>query len=131
VREDPRYLKGVELFNNEDFFEAHEVWEDLWHETRGEARDFVQGLIQVASSFHHLRNGNMRGARILHDTGLELLAPYGDSYLGADLKGLKAGFDAALRGILEPPLERLAGRGHPGPVKIDYAPERAPKLRLS
>ncbi|HMX44082.1 MAG TPA: DUF309 domain-containing protein, partial [Elusimicrobiota bacterium] len=28
------------LFNNEDFFEAHEAWEELWHETQGEAREF-------------------------------------------------------------------------------------------
>lgn len=127
---DERYLKGVDLFNNEDFFEAHEVWEDLWHATRGEARDFIQGLIQVTSAFHHLRNGNMRGARILHDSGVQLLGPYGDRYMGLDLKKLRAEFDAALSGILEPPVDQLAGRGHAGPVKIDYSPAKAPKVRL-
>lgn len=128
---DPRYLKGIELFNNEDFFEAHEVWEDLWHATQGEARDFIQGLIQVTSSFHHLRNGNMRGARILHDTGVQLLAPYGDSYMDLDLKKLRSEFDSGLREILSPPLEQLAGRGHAGPVRVDYSPDRVPKIRLS
>ncbi|WP_315854002.1 DUF309 domain-containing protein [Gemmata massiliana] len=26
---DPRFLAGVELFNRREFFDAHEVWEDL------------------------------------------------------------------------------------------------------
>ena len=32
---DPRYLAGIVLFNRGDYFEAHEVWEDLWMETAG------------------------------------------------------------------------------------------------
>ena len=68
------YHDGIHLFNERDFFEAHEVWEDLWHATHGEARDFIQGLIQVTSALHHFGNGNMRGARLLHDSGIALLA---------------------------------------------------------
>ena len=32
VAYDLRYLAGVVLFNDQDFFAAHEVWEDLWSE---------------------------------------------------------------------------------------------------
>ena len=45
---DPRYLAGVLLFNRQDYFEAHEAWEDLWSESHGPARKFYQGLIQAA-----------------------------------------------------------------------------------
>lgn len=128
---DPRYLKGVAHFNAEEFFEAHEAWEDLWHATQGEERNFIQGLIQVTSSLHHLQIGNMRGARLLHDSGLELLAPYGDSHMGVDLKELRKDFDGILGEILNVPLDRLPGRGHPGDVRVPYAPERAPKIRLA
>ena len=44
---DPRYLAGIVLFNRGDFFEAHEVWEQLWMEP-GEDKKFFQGLIQAA-----------------------------------------------------------------------------------
>ena len=27
---DPLYLQGIAYFNACEFFEAHEVWEDLW-----------------------------------------------------------------------------------------------------
>ena len=129
VTSDPRFRAGVDLFDKEEFFEAHEEWEALWHETRGEPRDFVQGLIQVTSAMHHLGNGNMKGARQLHDTGLQLLARYGEAYEEVDLKRLREDFDRSLKEILKEPLERLAGRGDPGaPVKIAYTPDRAFKF---
>jgi uncharacterized protein len=129
VRDDPRFRRGVGLFDEGEFFEAHEEWEALWHETRGAARDFIQGLIQVTSAMHHLRNGNMRGARELHDSGLRLLAPYGGDFEGVDLKTLRLHFDRALAEILHEPYERLAGRSAPSaPVKIAYSPDRAFKF---
>ena len=60
---DPRYLLGIVHFNRGDYFEAHEVWEDLWHDTAGPDRRFYQGLIQAAVAVYHAGNGNARGAR--------------------------------------------------------------------
>ncbi len=57
-----QFLKGIEEFNKGSFFEAHDAWEELWVETRGEARLFYQGLIHAASGFYHLENRNHRGA---------------------------------------------------------------------
>ena len=127
---DPRFVKGVALFNNEDFFEAHEAWEELWHETHGEAREFIQGLIQVTSAMHHLQIGNMRGARILYGSGLELLAKYGGEYWGVDLVFLRVVFKRALAEILDVPLDQLAGRSWPDLFKIPYGPERRFKIDL-
>jgi hypothetical protein len=127
---DPRYLQGVAHFNNGDYFEAHEVWEDLWHATYDDSKNFIQGLIQVATAFHHFRHGNMRGARILHDSGIELLAPYGAAYMGLDLKTLREKFDTGLKEILAEPLERLVGRGHAGPVTVPFSADRAFKLEV-
>jgi predicted metal-dependent hydrolase len=56
------FEKGVVAFNARDFFEAHDLWEELWRETRGNHRLFYQGLIQTAVGFYHLRNKNYRGA---------------------------------------------------------------------
>lgn len=129
VSRDPRFRAGADLFDRTEFFEAHEEWEALWHETRGEPRDFVQGLIQVTSAMHHLQIGNMKGARQLHDSGIGLLAPYGDAYEGVDLNELRKRFDASLREILAEPLPRLAGRGDPdAPIKISYTPDRTFKF---
>jgi predicted metal-dependent hydrolase len=58
---DERFEAGVDCFNREQFFEAHEVWEDLWHEVRDTDRSLLQALIQVAAGFYHDQCDNPRG----------------------------------------------------------------------
>ena len=85
---DPRYLAGILFFNDRDFFEAHEVWEDVWTESTGPQRRFYQGLIQAAVALHHFRNGNVRGATKLYRTGRAYMEPLDRPFFGFD----KAGF---------------------------------------
>lgn len=56
------FERGVEEFNGQFFFEAHDTWEELWMQTAGSHRLFYQGLIQIAVGFYHLSNGNYKGA---------------------------------------------------------------------
>ncbi|MEK9139339.1 MAG: DUF309 domain-containing protein [Bacteroidota bacterium] len=51
------FERGVEEFNSQRFFEAHDTWEELWRETTGPQRLFYQGLIQTAVGFYHIREG--------------------------------------------------------------------------
>jgi predicted metal-dependent hydrolase len=61
-----RLAPGRAAFNRGDFFEAHELWEDVWRELAGADRTFVQGLIQIAAGLHHVKEGRPRpGARVL------------------------------------------------------------------
>jgi predicted metal-dependent hydrolase len=53
------------LFDAGLHFEVHEVLEPHWMSARGEAREVLQGLIQVAVAYQHLANGNHAGARSL------------------------------------------------------------------
>jgi uncharacterized protein len=55
--------KGLIFFNSGYYFEAHEVWEELWKVTDGPVRFFYQGLIQAAVGLYHLNRGNRIGAR--------------------------------------------------------------------
>jgi predicted metal-dependent hydrolase len=82
---DPRYLAGVLLFNDTDFFEAHELWEDLWSESHGDARRFFQGLIQAAVGLCHFANGNLRGAIKLYHSSRDYMSPCPSPFLGLDL----------------------------------------------
>ena len=47
------YLDGITLFNEHEFFHAHEVWEDIWHEAYGTKFEFYQGMIQCAVALEH------------------------------------------------------------------------------
>lgn len=79
---EPRYLAGIVLFNQGDFFEAHEVWEALWMDTSGEEKKFIQGLIQAAVGLCHFCNGNLRGAAKLYRSSRDYMTPYGPHYWG-------------------------------------------------
>jgi predicted metal-dependent hydrolase len=81
---DARYLAGILFFNDRDFFEAHEVWEDVWTEAAGPQRRFYQGLIQAAVALHHFRNGNVRGALKLYRTGRAYMEPLDQPFFGLD-----------------------------------------------
>ena len=39
---DPLYLAGVLKFNECDYYECHEVWEELWTEYRGPAENSIK-----------------------------------------------------------------------------------------
>ena len=59
------YLRGIDLFNAGYFWEAHEVWESLWHAAgrRGATADLLKGLIKLAAAGVKLRAGVPAGVR--------------------------------------------------------------------
>lgn len=85
MSENSRYLAGVLLFNEQDFFEAHEVWEDLWAESHGDTRRFYQGLIQAAVGLCHFANGNLRGALKLYRTSQSYMEGLPSPFQNMDL----------------------------------------------
>jgi len=64
-------------------FEVHELLEPYWARASGEAKETLQGLIQVAVAYAHLANGNLRGTRTLLEEGRSRL--HGRT-LGLDLE---------------------------------------------
>lgn len=57
---DARYLGFFDCFNQQLFYEAHEVLEDLWLlDRKGADGDFYKGLIQLAGAFVHLQKARL------------------------------------------------------------------------
>src|SRR4051812_9227032 len=77
-----RFERGIELFNAGEFFEAHEVLEDVWRPAVGDERRFLQGLIQIAVALHHHSTGNWVGARSLLKRGASKLEDLPPDYCG-------------------------------------------------
>ena len=59
---DATVQRGIELFNAGEFFESHEVLEEVWTPERGPRRLFLQSLIHVAVGAYHESRGNPLGA---------------------------------------------------------------------
>jgi hypothetical protein len=82
------YREGVRLFNQAEFFEAHEVLEEVWRASPEPEKKFLQGLIQVAVGLHHYGTGNPVGARSLLERATKNLARYPDDFGGIQLTQL-------------------------------------------
>ena len=82
--------EGIALFNRGEFFDCHELLEELWLESTGERKEFLQGLIQVAVALHHLRNRNRLGAKRLLTAAMEKLEEYGPEEELIDVDALRA-----------------------------------------
>jgi hypothetical protein len=100
---DPRYLAGVVCFNRGDYFEAHELWEDLWAEAAGADRRFYQGLIQAAVGLCHFCNGNLRGAVKLYHSSRDYLGRVEAPHLGLDVAAFRAGMERCFAELLASP----------------------------
>jgi len=86
--------EGIDLFNRRYFFEAHDVWEEIWQKERGGARDFFKGLIHLAGGFHHYTNGNYIGSAALLASGMGYLRPHVPERMGLDVAAILSEVEA-------------------------------------
>jgi predicted metal-dependent hydrolase len=98
------FWRGLALFNAEDYFAAHEVWESAWREAPAVDRRFFQSLIQAAVALYHHGRGNSEGARRLAQRGRGKIADYPAVYRGVDLLAFWTAVESALAGGPAPTL---------------------------
>ncbi len=83
--EDIVFQKAIELFNNQEWYVAHDALEAIWHKTDGMERITIQAILQIAVAQVHLSNANYKGATILYGEGLGRLMNKKVPDLGFDL----------------------------------------------
>ena len=82
--------KGLCCFHSGAFFAAHEHWETVWLATEEPEKTFLQGLIQVAASFHHFQRGNYAGTVSLLRSAFGRLDAYPEAFAGLAVAPLRA-----------------------------------------
>jgi len=103
--------RGIHLFNSAEFFEAHEVLENIWRAAPPEHKKFFQGLTQAAVAFHHHSTGNRIGARSVLARARKNLTGFhecfGEIQLGVLLNALDGWLDAMDNNQPVPELPRI------------------------
>lgn len=117
------YYDGIQLFNEHEFFEAHETWEDIWHMAYGLKHFFYQGLIQCAVALEHYRRSNPRGVLSLYKSYQTKFIQIPPLFMGLDMKQFLADMYQALRPVIE--ADPLPQRG-----QIELDPSRVPTIQL-
>ena len=117
------YYDGIQLFNEHEFFDAHEAWEDAWHMAYGVKHDFYQGLIQCAVALEHYRRSNPRGVVSLYKSYRPKFEQVPPVFMGLDV----AKFLGEMRGALRPVIE-AEPLPEKGSIELDVS--RAPRIKL-
>ena len=99
--------QAIEQFNQQEFFEQHELFEALWRAEPGPVRQMYQGILQVGVAYLQIQRKNYVGARKLFQRAWQYLNVLPDACQGVNIAQLKADAQAA-----QAELERL------GPQRI-------------
>ena len=46
-------FNALTLFNNHEWYEAHDAFEEIWNSVDGDERQIIQGILQVSVSQFH------------------------------------------------------------------------------
>ena len=131
VAQHPCYVGFFRCWNEQRYYEAHDVLEHLWLMTESEDANYFKGLIQAAGGFVHLQKQFARpthpkdGRRMFPAVRLFRLA---EKNL-APFAPVRHGFDvAAFLEMLRMRREAIVASGH----RINpWSPQRAPQLSIS
>src|SRR5437868_4303861 len=87
------YLEGVRLFNEGEFWHAHEQWEACWRASTEPDSTFYKGIIQAAAALVHWQRNNQRGLRRNWEKSRPRLVALPSTMNGLDLRALIAEMD--------------------------------------
>jgi hypothetical protein len=97
----PLAQEGIALFNQHEFWEAHEVLEHAWMEVRpAPIGEVYRSILQVGVAYYQIQKGNYRGALKMFLRAVQWLDPLPDHCQGVDLAQFKHDA-AAARSALE------------------------------
>jgi Domain of unknown function (DUF309). len=131
VEKHPYYRAFFRCWNEQQYYEAHDVLEQLWLNTESPDADFFKGLIQAAGAFVHLQKRFEHPSHAKHSRRLppavrltrlaqRNLVNFAPCHHGLDV--------AALCQLLSRYAEEIVASDY---TINPWSPETAPKLKLS
>jgi predicted metal-dependent hydrolase len=87
------FREGIRLFNEAEYWHAHEQWEACWLGTGEPDSTFYKGIIQAAAALVHWKKGNRRGLLRNWEKARPKLLALPAVVCGLDLRALIADMD--------------------------------------
>lgn len=93
-----RLTRGIDYFNREYFFEAHDEIEELWMDARNVVeRNLFHGLVNLATGFYHFRMHNFAGMQSQLKKGVDKLSQLPGRCYGIEVGKLLQGVRLYIR----------------------------------
>lgn len=103
----PEALRGIELFNAGEYFEAHEALENAWRAEPGPIRELYQGILQVAVTYLHIQRGNYGGATKVAARCQLKLDKWPATCRGVEVAALRRNLDSVMEALARLGPERI------------------------
>jgi hypothetical protein len=102
-----RAIHGLELFNQGEYFEAHEVLELAWNEDQSAGRELYRAILQVAVAYLQIERGNYNGAMKMFLRVRQWIDPLPDVCRGVQVEKLRQEAQAVLEHLTVLGKERI------------------------
>ena len=90
----PKLKDAIRLFNRREYFDCHQVFEEVWHEAADEDKVFYEALIRLAPGLHlRFNRGGSQGAINLLPQALMRLEDFRPASHGIDVARLYQDID--------------------------------------
>lgn len=117
---DERIDQGIALFNQQEFFACHDVFEDFWSELVGPEKPFFQGLIHASVCLFHFEGGNLGGARKMYSSFRIYVSDFAPEFCGIQVQQLLDDMEFCFEDLL------AVTSGYPHGLQLK--PERIPQI---
>ena len=104
----PKAMEGLHLFNEGNFFEAHEELETAWRDETSPVRDLYRGILQIAVTYLHITRGNYDGAVKVYGRSLKWLKDWSDVCRGIHVKKLRHNAEIVMQEVTRLGKERIS-----------------------
>ncbi|MFD1020515.1 DUF309 domain-containing protein [Thalassobacillus hwangdonensis] len=81
------YYQFFVSFNMGDYYECHDLLEEVWLEDR--SNHFIKGLLQLSVAHYHYSYGNIKGARSMFESADTYLSKYSGKHWGISIIGVR------------------------------------------
>ncbi len=105
----PRARRGIALFNEGHYFQAHEELEAAWRDEKGNVRHLYQGILEAGVTYLHITRGNYWGALKVYKRSMRWLKDWPEVCRGVEVEQLRRDLNAAIAEV-----ERLGENGLAG-----------------
>lgn len=95
----PEAEKGRQLFNQGEYYEAHEYFEAAWRLTQDPSREFYRALLQVSGGYYRLTQERPEAAKKFFTHALGWLDGFPSPFRGIDTAELKVQLQKMIKAI--------------------------------
>ena len=92
----PAAIKGMQLFNEGEYWLAHEELEEAWKEENGAVRELYRAILQTGVVYLHITRENYNGAIKVYGRVQKWIQPWPDACRGIRIGGLRRDLDTVI-----------------------------------